>query len=149
MDEVSQELLLGVCATLAAGVMAPVASATSPIQAYKTADAQWTRTFEWTIEKSVSPDSSDLETGRSGTSTYTVEVTKSAANTATIRESGQSDDATVTSRARHRRSPAARSRRATGRPTTLSKALRAQAISTAGTLADYNQGDIGPGHCAD
>jgi hypothetical protein len=38
----------------------------------------WTRTFEWTIEKSVSPDSWDLETGQSGTSTYTVDVTKSA-----------------------------------------------------------------------
>jgi hypothetical protein len=73
-----RKLLLGVCTALAAGVMAPVASATSPIQAHKTADAQWTRTFEWTVEKSVSPDSWDLETGQSGTSTYTVEVTKSA-----------------------------------------------------------------------
>jgi hypothetical protein len=78
MDEVSQEALLGVCAALAAGVMAPVASATSPVQAYKTADAQWTRTFEWTIEKPVSPDAWDLETGQSGTSTCTVEVAKSA-----------------------------------------------------------------------
>jgi hypothetical protein len=73
-----RKLWLGLCAALAAGVMAPVASATSPIQAYKTADAHWTRTFEWTIEKTVSPDSWDLETGQSATSTYTVEVTKGA-----------------------------------------------------------------------
>ena len=73
-----RKLWLGLCAALAAGVMAPAASATSPIQAYKTADAHWTRTFEWTIEKSVSPDSWDLEAGQSGTSAYTVEVTKSA-----------------------------------------------------------------------
>jgi hypothetical protein len=31
----------------------------------------------------------------------------------------------------------------------LSKALRAQVVAYAGTLADYNQGDIGPGHCSD
>ena len=30
---------------------------------------------------------------------------------------------------------------------TLSDAVRAQAIADAGTLADYNEGDIGPGHC--
>ena len=65
-------LWLAVCTAVAAGVIAPVASATSPIQAYKTATAHWTRTFEWTIEKSVSPDSWNLETGQSGTSTYTV-----------------------------------------------------------------------------
>jgi hypothetical protein len=67
------------CTAIAAAVMAPVASATSPITAFKTADAHWTRTFEWTIEKSVAPDSWNLETGQSGTSTYTVKVTKSAA----------------------------------------------------------------------
>jgi hypothetical protein len=32
---------------------------------------------------------------------------------------------------------------------TLSKALRAQVIANAETLADYNEGDIGPGHCSD
>ncbi len=71
-------LWLAACTAVVAGVMAPVASATSPIRAFKTAEAHWTRTFEWTIEKSVSPDSWDLETGQSGTSTYTVEVTKSS-----------------------------------------------------------------------
>ena len=30
---------------------------------------------------------------------------------------------------------------------TLSATVRAQAIAYAGTLADYNEGDIGPGHC--
>ena len=73
-----RKLWLGACAAIAAAVMAPVAGATSPITAYKTADAHWTRTFEWTIEKSVSPASWDLETGQSGTSTYTVDVTKGA-----------------------------------------------------------------------
>jgi hypothetical protein len=71
------KLWLAVCTAIVAGVIAPVASATSPIQAYKTAEGHWTTTFEWTIEKSVSPDSWDLETGQSGTSTYTVKVTKS------------------------------------------------------------------------
>jgi hypothetical protein len=73
-----RKLRLVACAAIAAGVMAPVASATSPISAYKTAEAHWTRTFEWTIEKSVSPDSWNLETGQSGTSTYTVKVAKSS-----------------------------------------------------------------------
>jgi hypothetical protein len=74
-----RKLVLLACTAVAAAVMAPVASATSPITAYKTADAHWTRTFEWTIEKSVTPDLWNLESGQSGTSTYTVEVTKSAA----------------------------------------------------------------------
>jgi hypothetical protein len=73
-------LWLAVCTAVAAGVIAPVASATSPIQAYKTATPHWTKTFEWTIEKSVSPDSWNLEAGQSGTSTYTVTVTKSLAS---------------------------------------------------------------------
>ena len=72
------KLLLGACTAIVAGALAPVASATSPITAFKTADAHWTKTFEWTIEKSVTPDSWNLETGQSGTSTYTVKVTKSA-----------------------------------------------------------------------
>jgi hypothetical protein len=75
---VRRKLWLAVCAAAAVGVLAPTASATSPITAFKTADAHWTRTFEWTIEKSVSPDSWNLETGQSGTSTYTVKVTKSS-----------------------------------------------------------------------
>jgi hypothetical protein len=75
---VRRKLWLAVCAAVAVGVLAPTASATSPISAFKTAEAHWTRTFEWTIEKSVSPDSWNLETGQSGTSTYTVKVTKSS-----------------------------------------------------------------------
>ncbi|HXV34733.1 MAG TPA: hypothetical protein VD769_12040 [Gaiellaceae bacterium] len=77
---VRRMLWLAVCTAVAAGVIAPVASATSPIQAYKTATPHWTKTFEWTIEKSVSPDSWNLEAGQSGTSTYTVTVTKSLAS---------------------------------------------------------------------
>lgn len=44
----------------------------------KTAQTTFTRTFNWTIAKSVSPASWDLFSGDSGTSGYTVEVTKSA-----------------------------------------------------------------------
>ena len=73
-----RKLWLLACAAIAVGVMAPTASATSPINAFKTADAHWKRTFEWTIEKTVSPASWNLLTGQSGTSTYTVTVTKSA-----------------------------------------------------------------------
>ena len=75
----ARRLRLAVCAAaLVVGVVAPTASATSPITAFKTAEVNWTRTFEWTIEKSVAPASWNLQTGQSGTSTYTVSVTKSA-----------------------------------------------------------------------
>jgi hypothetical protein len=47
--KVRRMLWLAVCTAVAAGVIAPVASATSPIQAYKTATPHWTRTFDWTI----------------------------------------------------------------------------------------------------
>jgi len=42
----------------------------------KTADAEFTRTFEWTIDKSVDPDTWDLFQGDTGTSQYTVAVEK-------------------------------------------------------------------------
>ena len=45
----------------------------------KTANTSFTRTFEWDIEKSVNPDTWNLFTGDSGTSEYTVTVTKGAA----------------------------------------------------------------------
>jgi hypothetical protein len=74
-----RKLWLAVCAAaLVVGVVAPAASATSPITAFKTAEVKWTRTFEWTIDKSVTPASWNLQTDQSGTSTYTVAVTKSA-----------------------------------------------------------------------
>jgi hypothetical protein len=41
-----------------------------------TATAYWTRTFSWTIEKSVEPDYWEFYPGESGTSTYTITVTK-------------------------------------------------------------------------
>jgi hypothetical protein len=44
----------------------------------KTADTTFTRTFGWTIDKSVVPETWDLFTGDSGTSEYTVAVTKDA-----------------------------------------------------------------------
>ncbi|MFZ0014445.1 MAG: hypothetical protein WAL25_10070, partial [Acidimicrobiia bacterium] len=46
------------------------------VVASKTADTGFTRTFPWTIEKSVSPATWDLFTGDTGTSEYTVDVTK-------------------------------------------------------------------------
>jgi hypothetical protein len=44
----------------------------------KTAETSFTRTFNWTIDKSVTPDTWDLFTGDSGTSEYTIAVTKDA-----------------------------------------------------------------------
>jgi len=46
------------------------------LSAYVTATACWTRTFSWTIEKSVAPDHWEFYPGESGTSTYTITVTK-------------------------------------------------------------------------
>jgi hypothetical protein len=59
-------------------IFAPTALATTPLTVSKTANAHWTRTFDWTIDKSVTPASHSLQTGQSGTSTYTVALTKSA-----------------------------------------------------------------------
>ncbi|MBN1153365.1 PKD domain-containing protein [candidate division KSB1 bacterium] len=49
------------------------------IEAEKSADAELKRTYKWTIEKSVYPDKWDLFKGDTGTSLYTISVTKSAA----------------------------------------------------------------------
>jgi hypothetical protein len=68
-------------AAVVAGLMtvfAPSALATTPLSISKTATGHWTRSFEWTIDKSVTPGSHSLKTGESGTSTYTVALTKSA-----------------------------------------------------------------------
>lgn len=46
------------------------------LTSYKTASGQSVRTFDWTIEKAVTPDSWNLMRGDSGTSQYTVTVTK-------------------------------------------------------------------------
>jgi hypothetical protein len=43
-----------------------------------TATAYWTRTYSWTIEKSVDPDEWTFYLGDFGTSTYTITVTKDA-----------------------------------------------------------------------
>ncbi len=42
----------------------------------KTAETSFTRTFEWDISKTVTPETWDLFTGDTGTSKYTVEVSK-------------------------------------------------------------------------
>lgn len=70
--------LVVVLVVVLAGLFAPSALANSPLTISKTATAHWTRTFEWTIDKSVTPGSHSLKAGQSGTSTYTVAVTKSA-----------------------------------------------------------------------
>jgi hypothetical protein len=41
-----------------------------------TATAYWTRSYSWTIEKTVDPSYQELYIGESGTSTYTITVTK-------------------------------------------------------------------------
>ncbi|NHV99287.1 MAG: hypothetical protein HA496_06480 [Thaumarchaeota archaeon] len=46
------------------------------LKANVTATAYWTRTFSWTIEKSVKPDYWEFYPGGYGTSTYTITVTK-------------------------------------------------------------------------
>ncbi len=47
------------------------------LSATKTATGYWEREFEWTIDKSVTPATWNLFTGDSGTSQYTITVTKS------------------------------------------------------------------------
>jgi hypothetical protein len=54
----------------------PVAQAGTTLSAYVTATAYWTRSYSWTIEKTVDPGSWELYIGESGTSTYTITVTK-------------------------------------------------------------------------
>jgi hypothetical protein len=70
----------------------------------KTAHTSFTRTFEWDIEKSVNPDTWNLFTGDSGTSEYTVTVTKGAGvdsdwvvNGSITIENNTPQDATITS----------------------------------------------------
>ncbi|MFN8375903.1 MAG: hypothetical protein U0694_23900 [Anaerolineae bacterium] len=53
-----------------------------------TATPSWTRTFGWTIDKSASPDNLYLFTGDSGTTLYTITVTKGS-GTDSITISGQ------------------------------------------------------------
>src|SRR5262245_15952120 len=48
------------------------------LSATKTATAHYTRTFGWTIDKSFAPATLNLFTGDTGTSEYTIEVTKDA-----------------------------------------------------------------------
>ena len=71
---------LAVLAGIVAAIGAPTASATTPLSASKTATGHWARSFGWTIDKSVTPDSWALTTGQSGTSTYTIVVTKGPAS---------------------------------------------------------------------
>ena len=67
-----------VSAIIAAGAFAPTALATTPLSASKTAEASWTRSYDWTISKSVDKPSIELKSGESATAKYTVSVTKSA-----------------------------------------------------------------------
>lgn len=65
-------------ALVAAGVIAPSALATSKLTASKTAEASWTRSYDWTISKSVDKPAIELKSGDSATAKYTVSVVKSA-----------------------------------------------------------------------
>ncbi|MBD3288769.1 hypothetical protein GF337_08210, partial [candidate division KSB1 bacterium] len=53
---------------------------TTSIEVEKSADAEVTRTWDWTIEKSVYPETWDLFAGDQGTSKFTVTVTKTGYN---------------------------------------------------------------------
>lgn len=55
---------------------APQGQAGTTLTAEKTATGNWTRTFKWTIDKSVTPATWDMFKGDRGKSTYTVAVTK-------------------------------------------------------------------------
>jgi protocatechuate 3,4-dioxygenase beta subunit/uncharacterized protein (DUF2141 family) len=58
------------------GMVKADGEAGTTLSADVTATAYWTRTFNWTIEKSVVPNSWEFYPGESGTSTYTITVTK-------------------------------------------------------------------------
>jgi hypothetical protein len=64
-----------VAMAMPAMVKAPGQAGTT-LSADVTATAYWTRTFSWTIDKSVKPDYWEFYPGESGTSTYTITVTK-------------------------------------------------------------------------
>jgi hypothetical protein len=70
--------LVAVFAIVIAGMFAPSALANTPLTISKTATAHWTRSFDWTIDKSVDKSAIELKDGSSATATYTVTVTKSA-----------------------------------------------------------------------
>ncbi|NJD27438.1 MAG: hypothetical protein FIA92_03990, partial [Chloroflexi bacterium] len=57
----------------------------------KTADTSFTRTWEWTIDKSVTPATWDLFTGDSGTSDYTIDLDKTGST-----DSGWAVSGTIT-----------------------------------------------------
>ena len=72
-------LLVLVLMFAAFGAVSPAAAqgqAGTTLSAFKTATAHWTRTFHWTIDKSVAPATLNMFTGDSGTSQYTITVTK-------------------------------------------------------------------------
>jgi hypothetical protein len=79
-------------------------SGPNPLQVSKTVATTFTRTFNWTIDKSVEPDTLHLFKGDSGTSEYTVTLTKSApvdaaavsGNITITNPNGTGIDATIT-----------------------------------------------------
>jgi hypothetical protein len=77
-----------VSAVVAAGIFAPSALATTPLSASKTAKASWTRSYDWTIAKSVDKSALEMKTGDSATAKYTVSVTKSAGTDSDITVAG-------------------------------------------------------------
>lgn len=73
-------LVLSVSFVLPALAQGPITTsgeqAGTTLTASKTATGYWERMFEWTIDKSVTPDTWNLFLGDSGTSQYVVSVTK-------------------------------------------------------------------------
>lgn len=87
-----------------AGVSHAVACYTPRLTISKTADTSFTRTWEWDIEKSVTPGTSDIFTGDSQTFAYSVEVDRTGYTDSDFRVFGsitiENDtpvDATITS----------------------------------------------------
>jgi hypothetical protein len=70
--------LVAVLAVVVGGVFAPSALATTPLTITKTATAHWTKSYKWTIDKSVDKSTIEVKKGQSATATYTVSVTKTA-----------------------------------------------------------------------
>jgi hypothetical protein len=70
--------LVVVFAIVFAGLFAPSALANTPLTITKTATAHWTRSYDWTIDKSVDKPVIELQSGSSAIAKYTVAVTKSA-----------------------------------------------------------------------
>jgi hypothetical protein len=79
-------LVLGLIVIAFAAIQPAMAQGESgtTLSAFKTATGHWTRTFHWTIDKAVSPDTLNMFTGDSGSVLYTITVTKDSGTDAIL-----------------------------------------------------------------